>query len=99
MVLGLNTAAIALDLSNGINNALPGVKANIHAHLYKSLGLSFAGADIWAPPVQECRPTSFSVDPVAPGGVLPRPRGRTGVGAVSVGPDARRFRLLGDGRR
>ena len=44
----------------------PGVKANILAHLYKSLELSFAGGDIWAPPVQECRPTSFSVDPVAP---------------------------------
>lgn len=65
LVLGLNTAAIALDLSNGINNASPAVKANILAPLYRSLGLSFAGADVWAPPVQECRPTSYSLDPAA----------------------------------
>lgn len=66
LVLGLDVAAIALDLSTGINNALPAVKANIVDSLYKTLGLSFAGADVWAPPVQNCRPTSYSVDPAAP---------------------------------
>lgn len=66
LVLGLDTAAIALDVSNGINNASPAIKANILTPLYRSLGLSFAGADVWAPPVQECRPTSYSVDAAAP---------------------------------
>ncbi|HVL05498.1 MAG TPA: hypothetical protein VM388_05895 [Acidimicrobiales bacterium] len=66
LVLGLDVAAIALDLSTGINNALPAVKANILDPLYKTLGLSFAGADVWAPPAQGCRPTSYSIDPAAP---------------------------------
>jgi uncharacterized membrane protein len=66
LVLGLDVAAIALDLSTGINNASPAVNANILDPLYKTLGLSFAGADVWAPPVQDCRPTSYSVDPAAP---------------------------------
>jgi len=31
--------------------------------LFKGLGLSYAGADIWAPPPQSCNPTSFNTDP------------------------------------
>jgi hypothetical protein len=43
LVLGLDVAAIALDLSTGINNALPAVKANILDPLYKTLGAARAG--------------------------------------------------------
>lgn len=66
LILGLNLSAIALDLSTGINNALPAVRANLLGPLSRTLGLSFAGADVWAPPVQDCRPTSYSLDPAAP---------------------------------
>jgi len=31
--------------------------------MFKGLGLSYAGADIWAPPPQSCNPTSFNTDP------------------------------------
>ncbi len=66
LVLGLNATAIATDVSTGINNALPGIQSKIVDQLYRSLGVSYAGADVWAPPAQTCSPTSFAVDPAAP---------------------------------
>ena len=66
LVLGLNGTAIATDVSTGINNALSGIQSKILDQLYRSLGVAYAGADVWAPPVQECTPTSFAIDPAAP---------------------------------
>jgi len=66
LLFTLNAGAIAADLATGINAALPGIQTKIVDQLYRSLGVAYAGADVWAPPVQECSPTSFSVDPGAP---------------------------------
>ncbi len=54
LVLGLNTGAIATDVATGTNDAVPGVRGEILAPVYRALGLSFAGADVWAPPPQDC---------------------------------------------
>ena len=67
----LNTSAIKLDLANGVNAALPGLQSNLLNPLYRSLGLSYGGADLWAPTEQNCSPTSFSVDPAAPAQTYP----------------------------
>ncbi len=64
--IGLSAAAISLDLVNGINAALPNLQSNLLTPLYRSIGVSYGGADLWAPPVQKCDPTSFSVNPNAP---------------------------------
>ncbi len=69
--IGLSAGTIALDVTNGVNAALPGLQSNLLTPLYRSLGLSFGNADLWAPPEQNCVPTSFSVDPAAPADVAP----------------------------
>ena len=38
--------------------------------LQRALGLSLGDADIWAPPVQTCSPTSFNTDPTSSVGPL-----------------------------
>ncbi len=53
-MLGLNTSAIATDVATGTNNAFPDVRGEILAPVYRALGLSFARADVWAPPTQDC---------------------------------------------
>ena len=66
LLLTLNAGTIASELSSGINAALPDVQSKIVDQLYRSLGVSYAGADVWAPPEQTCSPTSFAIDPAAP---------------------------------
>lgn len=48
-----------------MNAAVPGLSANVLAPVAKALGVSYAGADVWAPPVQKCDPTHFDGDPTA----------------------------------
>ena len=62
LVLGLNTGAIAIDVANGTNAAAPGVTTEILAPVYRALGLSSAGADVWAPPPQDCASSLFNAN-------------------------------------
>jgi hypothetical protein len=52
-------------LVGAVNAAVPGLSANVLAPVAKALGVSYAGADVWAPPVQKCDPTHFDGDPTA----------------------------------
>jgi len=72
-VLGLlNANLIKLDVVNGVGLAMPGVNTFLLSPIYKNLGLSFAGADIWAPPVQLCQALGFtSVPPPPPSATVP----------------------------
>ena len=54
-------------VANAINAVLPNLTTTLLTPLYRSLGLSFAGADVWAPPPQTCQPTSFNTDTSAAG--------------------------------
>lgn len=68
-VVGLLDAnAIKLDVINGVNNAVPGLTSNLLDPIYRSLGLAFAGADVWAPPVQTCQAVNFVPSPPPPPG-------------------------------
>ncbi len=63
-------AAVKSAVAAAINAALPDLSTSLLEPLYRSLGLSFAGTDVWAPPPQNCQPTSFNVDP-SPAGSTP----------------------------
>lgn len=66
-VLGLlNANAIKLDIVNGVGLAMPAVNTLLLNPIYRNLGLAFAGADIWAPPVQECQALGFTTSPPPP---------------------------------
>ncbi len=60
-VLGLVNTGILNDIVSGVNvsgltfsSGTVGVDTSIVQPLYDALGLSFASADVWAPPVQTC---------------------------------------------
>ena len=61
LVLGLNTGSLFSDLVSGLNStgltfnsSAPGLSTSLIQPLYHALGLSFATADVWAPPTQTC---------------------------------------------
>jgi uncharacterized membrane protein len=58
--LGLNAGTITTDLLNGITNAATPLTSSLVQPLLRSLGLSFATANVWAPPPQTCSPTSYN---------------------------------------
>jgi uncharacterized membrane protein len=57
-------------VANAINLVLGDLETSLLSPLYRALGLSFASADVWAPPPQTCVPTSFNTYP-DPGGSTP----------------------------
>ena len=68
----LNTGTLLSDLVTGINatgltfsSGTPGLTTSILKPLYDAIGLSFGGADLWAPPVQTCSALSPLGLPVA----------------------------------
>ena len=54
-------------VATAINAVLPNLTTTLLSPLYRALGLSFAGAHVWAPPPQTCQPTSFNTDTSAAG--------------------------------
>jgi hypothetical protein len=63
--LALPVGTVASRLVGAVNAAVPGLSANVLAPVAKALGVSYAGAAVWAPPVQKCDPTHFDGDPTA----------------------------------
>lgn len=68
-VLGVVDAGLLNDVISGVNatglafgSNLAGVNTSILQPLYDALGMSFGGADVWAPPVQTCA----ALSPVPP---------------------------------
>jgi uncharacterized membrane protein len=59
--LGLNAGNIISAVVTGVANAVTPLTNALVQPLFRSLGLSFAGADVWAPPVQACNPVSYNV--------------------------------------
>jgi uncharacterized membrane protein len=60
LLVSLDVADIKLDLSSALNVALPSIGTNLLRPLYEAVGVSYAGADVWAPPVQTCSASSFT---------------------------------------
>jgi uncharacterized membrane protein len=60
---GLLNGLVTTTVLNAISVLLPGLTTSLLNPMMKGLGVSYAGADIWAPPPQNCSPTSFNVDP------------------------------------
>lgn len=63
--LGLSPSAVLDALVGAVNAAVGGLTASVLAPVTKALGVSYAGADVWAPPVQKCDPTHFAGNPTA----------------------------------
>lgn len=72
--VGIDLLTVESNLIAGVNAALPDMLAKIVQPTFRALGLSYAGADVWAPPPQDCDPSSFNVqvppDPFQPVPVL-----------------------------
>lgn len=64
-VLILPIGTVASALVGAVNAAVPGLSASVLEPVAKALGVSYAGADVWAPPVQKCDPTHFAGNPTA----------------------------------
>ena len=73
-VLGADVLDVGLSLSveaallNAVAGRSTAILNNLVTPAMRALGLSLAGAHVWAPPPQNCNPTSFNVDP---GGGVP----------------------------
>lgn len=62
---GLTLAGVESAIYAAINPTLTPLNDLIVKPLQRSLGLSLGDADVWAPPVQTCNPTSFNTDPTS----------------------------------
>lgn len=68
----LNTTAlvggtlISDTIAQTVNLLLPDLSSALLQPLYRATGLSFANADIWAPPAQHCNPTSYTISGPSP---------------------------------
>jgi uncharacterized membrane protein len=69
---GLLNGLVSTTVLNAVNLVVPSLTTSLISPLMKGLGLSYAGADVWAPPPQNCNPTSFNTDP-PPGTVIALP--------------------------
>jgi uncharacterized membrane protein len=74
-VLGVLNTGLLNDVITGVNSSgltfdsdTVGVNTSILKPLYDALGMSFGGADVWAPPVQTCAALSQLGVPVASSG-------------------------------
>ncbi len=63
--LGLDLPGIQSAIWAVLNPTLTPLNNLIVKPLQRALGLSLGDADIWAPPVQHCNPTSFNTDPTS----------------------------------
>jgi len=59
---GLSSSLTTAVVDAVVSSATP-LLNNLFQPAFRSLGLSVAGADVWAPPPQDCQPKSFNVDP------------------------------------
>jgi uncharacterized membrane protein len=59
----LNVATLQTTIANAISAAVPAIQNTVLAGVSKALGLTFGGADVWAPPVQNCQTSSFTNQP------------------------------------
>jgi uncharacterized membrane protein len=59
----INVSTLQTTIANGISAAVPGIQNTVLASISKAVGLTFGGADVWAPPVQNCQTTSFTNQP------------------------------------
>ena len=68
-VLGALSLSLESNLTTAVVNAIVAAALPLVNNLYrpmaKALGLSIGGADVWAPPVQNCNPTSFNTGPTS----------------------------------
>ena len=66
---GLVDAGLSSSVTTAVINAVANANLPLVSHLYgrmaRTLGLSIGGAEVWAPPVQTCDPTSFNTDPTS----------------------------------
>ncbi|MCA1705017.1 MAG: hypothetical protein LC808_17850, partial [Actinobacteria bacterium] len=60
---GLLGSVVSTTVLSAISALVPGLTTTLLNPLMHGLGVSYAGAEIWAPPPQNCQPTSFNVDP------------------------------------
>ena len=58
---------VASTVTTAVNALLGDLTSVVLRPLFRALGLSFASADVWAPPPQTCQPTSFNIDSGASG--------------------------------
>jgi hypothetical protein len=61
--IGLTLAGVQSAIYAAVNPTLAPLNNLLVKPLQRALGLSLGAADIWAPPVQTCAPTSFNTDP------------------------------------
>jgi len=59
---GLLGGLVQTTLLSTVTALVPSLTTSLLNPLMKGLGVSYAGADIWAPPPQHCTPTSFNTD-------------------------------------
>ena len=69
--VSLDVNAIKLAVSTGVSAALPGISTDLVRTLYEAFGVSYAGADVWAPPVQTCAATSYTAPSPNAGAAIP----------------------------
>ena len=58
--LSLDLEAVKLAVATSVGQAIPSLGTGLIRPLYEAFGVSYAGADVWAPPVQTCAATSFT---------------------------------------
>ena len=58
--ISLDLDAIKLALAAGVNQVIPSLGTDLLRPIYEAFGVSYAGADVWAPPVQTCSATNYS---------------------------------------
>jgi uncharacterized membrane protein len=75
-VAGLLNVGLGTNVSTAVVNAVTGsatpLMNALFSPLFKALGLTLGGADVWSPPVQQCNPSSYTVDP-PPGPIVSLP--------------------------
>lgn len=67
LVGGLTLAGVESDIYAAVNPTLAPLNNHLVKPLQKALGVSLGAADVWAPPVQTCEPTSFNTGPTSVG--------------------------------
>lgn len=63
--LGLTPATVTNAILGLVNPLLTPLNNTVVAPITRGLGLSLGAGDLWAPPPQNCNPTSFNTDPTS----------------------------------
>ena len=69
--VSVDANAVKLAVQSGVNQAIPSISADLVRSLYEAFGVSYAGADVWAPPVQTCAATSYTSPSPNSGSAIP----------------------------